>query len=218
VNLESKVVGLIKAMHLGPTLIVATATFLLAQFQFSNLSACEITLAIIAGQCVVGWSNDLIDYPLDRAVNRQSKPLVSGSLNRKSLVVAIPSALAAAILLSYFGPLGFKGMMIHLLGIASATFYNLGMKSTLLSVLPYAISFGLLPWAVFVAAGKSAPTWIYVGFILFACAFHFLNVVKDMDSDRLLNIGGLPQRLGTKGSLVVAGALVLLGCWDILTR
>lgn len=217
-NLESKVVGLIKAMHLGPTLIVATATFLLAQFQFSNLSACEITLAIIAGQCVVGWSNDLIDYPLDRAVNRQSKPLVSGSLNRKSLVVAIPSALAAAILLSYFGPLGFKGMMIHLLGIASATFYNLGMKSTLLSVLPYAISFGLLPWAVFVAAGKSAPTWIYVGFILFACAFHFLNVVKDMDSDRLLNIGGLPQRLGTKGSLVVAGALVLLGCWDILTR
>ncbi|MEI6407689.1 MAG: UbiA family prenyltransferase [Actinomycetes bacterium] len=217
-NLESKVVGLIKAMHLGPTLIVATATFLLAQFQFSNLSACEITLAIIAGQCVVGWSNDLIDYPLDRAVNRQSKPLVSGSLNRKSLVVAIPSALAAAILLSYFGPLGFKGMMIHLLGIASATFYNLGMKSTLLSVLPYAISFGLLPWAVFVAAGKSAPTWIYVGFILFACAFHFLNVVKDMDSDRLLNIGGLPQRLGTKGSLVVAGALVLLGCWDILSR
>ena len=217
-NLESKVVGLIKATHFGPTLIVATATLLLAQSQFPSLSACEITLAIIAGQCVVGWSNDLIDYSLDRSANRQSKPLVAGSLSRESLIIAIPSALAAAILLSYFGPLGFKGTMIHLLGIASATIYNLRLKSTLFSFLPYAVSFGLLPWAVFVAAGKSAPTWIYVGFILFACAFHFLNVVKDMESDRLLNIGGLPQHLGTRGSLVVAGALVLLGCWDILSR
>ena len=108
--------------------------------------------------------------------------------------------------------------MIHLIGIASASLYNLGLKSTLISVVPYAISFGLLPWAIYVAANKRVPPWIYLGFMLFACAFHFLNVVKDMESDRLLNIAGLPQRLGKSGSLVAALLLVGLGCWDILAR
>ncbi len=217
-SLIPKVLALVKATHFGPTLIVASATFILAQTEFSNAASFEITLAIVAGQCVVGWSNDLIDFPLDSSAARKNKPLVAGTISKESLAVAIPTALVLAILLSYFGPLGFKGTMIHLIGIASASLYNLGLKSTLISVVPYAISFGLLPWAIYVAADKRVPAWIYLGFMLFACAFHFLNVVKDMESDRLLNIAGLPQRLGKSGSLLAALLLVGLGCWDILAR
>ena len=217
-SLIPKVLALVKATHFGPTLIVASATFILAQTEFSNAASFEITLAIVAGQCVVGWSNDLLDFPLDSSAARKNKPLVAGTISKESLAVAIPTALVLAILLSYFGPLGFKGTMIHLIGIASASLYNLGLKSTLISVVPYAISFGLLPWAIYVAANKRVPPWIYLGFMLFACAFHFLNVVKDMESDRLLNIAGLPQRLGKSGSLVAALLLVGLGCWDILAR
>jgi 4-hydroxybenzoate polyprenyltransferase len=42
-------------------------------------------------------------------------------------------------------------------------------------------------------------------------AAHFINVIKDMEQDQVSGIQGLPQRLGTKKSIIVAGILIASG-------
>jgi 4-hydroxybenzoate polyprenyltransferase len=46
---------------------------------------------------------------------------------------------------------------------------------------------------------------------LFAVAAHFLNVIKDMKQDQMSGILGLPQRLGSDKSRLVARVLLVLG-------
>ena len=96
-----------------------------------------------------------------------------------------------------------------MLGLASATVYNFWAKSTWFSPLPYAISFGALPWAVYSVAEKNPPGWIFVDFILVSLSFHFLNVIKDLDWDRNQAVLGLPQRIGKSWSTMTAVALVV---------
>jgi hypothetical protein len=81
----SKIRSLLIASHFGPTVIVVTTSFILSVSQFSAASAAKIALAIFAGQLVVGWSNDLIDLPLDKAAGRESKPLVAGRITASFL-------------------------------------------------------------------------------------------------------------------------------------
>ena len=208
--LKQKVVGLAKATHFGPLLLVVTISFCLAISQLSFPKSFEIALAIFAGQCVVGWTNDLIDHPRDHAAGRMKKPLVHEAVTRKELQVGVVIALISAILLSFLGPLGVKGGLLHMLGIGSATAYNFGFKATWFSPLPYAISFGALPWAIYLADAKHPPTWLFLDFILVSLAFHFLNVIKDLEWDRNQLVMGLPQRLGKKWSFILAGVFVTI--------
>ena len=179
------------------------------------MSSFQIALAILAGQCVVGWTNDLIDSKLDQEAKRTKKPLVYGSISEVMLKRAILVALLIALFLSLAGPLGVKGTLIHFLGLLSATFYNFGLKKTIFSALPYVVSFGALPWAIYLSNGNRPPNWIFLGFISFASAFHFLNVLKDFDIDVSQGVMGLPQRLGRNGSIGIAVALVITGVADV---
>ena len=198
----------LRAAHFGPTVIVTTASFLLSLSQYSIIDSLRVTIAIFAGQLVVGWSNDFIDAPLDIAAQRTKKPIVSKEINPEQLKKSILVALLAALLLSLFSPLGITGTLIHFLGILSATFYNFKLKPTILSPLPYIVSFGALPWAIYLPAGNHPPLWLYLDFMLIAVAFHFFNVLKDFQWDIKQGIMGIPQRLGRNVSLIISISLV----------
>ena len=199
----------LRAAHFGPTVIVTTITFLLALSQYSLINSLRVAIAIFAGQLVVGWSNDFIDAPLDIAAHRTKKPIVSKEINPEQLKKSIFGALFAALILSLFSPLGLTGTLIHFLGILSATFYNLKLKSTILSPFPYIVSFGALPWAIYLPAGNQPPLWLFIDFMLIAVAFHFFNVLKDFQWDINQGVLGLPQRLGRNASLVISISLVI---------
>jgi 4-hydroxybenzoate polyprenyltransferase len=199
----------LRTAHFGPTLIVTTITFVLALSQFSPIEALRVAIAIFAGQLVVGWSNDLIDAPLDIAAQRRKKPIVSKEINPEQLKKSILVALFAALLLSLSSPLGLTGTAIHFLGILSATFYNLKLKSTILSPIPYIVSFGALPWAIYLPVGNQPPLWLFIDFMLIAVAFHFFNVLKDFQWDINQGVLGLPQRLGRNVSSIVSISLVI---------
>jgi 4-hydroxybenzoate polyprenyltransferase len=206
-----KVIGLLKASHFGPTVLVVSITYVLSRTQFSVSDSLFIAFAILLGQFVVGWSNDLIDFPMDMEAKRAKKPLVAGTITESMLRASIVIALTSALIVSIISPLGVSGTAIHFLGLLSATAYNVKLKSTLLSVVPYIVSFGALPWAIYVAAGTRPPTWIVLGFILISSAFHFLNVLKDIDTDIAQGIMGLPQVLGRTKSIVMALLLAGIG-------
>jgi len=198
----------LRAAHFGPTVIVTTASFLLSLSQYSIIDSLRVAIAIFAGQLVVGWSNDFIDAPLDIAAHRTKKPIVSKEINPEQLKGSIVFALVAAVLLSLFSPLGLTGTLIHFLGILSATFYNFKLKPTILSPIPYIVSFGALPWAIYLPAGNHPPLWLYLDFMLIAVAFHFFNVLKDFQWDIKQGIMGIPQRLGRNVSLIISISLV----------
>lgn len=208
---RSSLKGFVVATHFGPTVLVVSIAFVLSRTQFSTSISIAIAAAILAGQCVVGWSNDLIDFPRDLRAARTGKPLVAGTISPAALKRAIVLALILAAALSFFGPLGLKGGALHGLGLLSATMYNIKLKSTRLSVLPYIISFGAVPWAIYISAGKHPSLWLVLAFIFFASAFHFLNVVKDLEMDIQQGVLGLPQRLGRTRSIATAVGLIFCG-------
>ena len=199
----------LRAAHFGPTVIVTTASFLLSLSQYSLIDALRVAIAIFAGQLVVGWSNDFIDAPLDIAAHRTKKPIVNKEIDHEQLKKSIFGALVAALLLSLFSPLGINGTLIHVLGILSATIYNFKLKPTVLSPLPFIVSFGALPWAIYLPVGNKPPLWLFIDFMLIAVAFHFFNVLKDFQWDINQGVLGLPQRLGRNSSLIVSISLVI---------
>ena len=190
---------------------MVSVSFILSLTQNSILGSFEVALAIFSGQCVIGWSNDLIDYQLDLESKRLKKPLVIDIVTPKDLKLAICFALPIAIFLSFVGPLGLKGTAIHAAGLLSATCYNFKLKRTRYSVLPYIFSFGAMPWAIFLGVGKRPVIWLTLGFVAFSSAFHFLNVIKDLNWDISQGVLGLPQLSGKRGSIFIATILISAG-------
>ena len=203
--------GLIRASHFGPTLIVTGIAWGFALHYWWEGPAYVIAFGVFTGQLVVGWSNDLVDYEDDLRHYRLKKPLVSGLLQRKTLQRWLYFMVPFSFLANIFGPLGIKGGFVYMLGVACGVAYNFYFKFTALSPLPYAIAFAALPSSVALSRDLFPPIWMWLGGALFGMSAHFINVLKDMREDRVSGIHGLPQRLGTLGSIFAAMALILLG-------
>lgn len=122
-------------------------------------------------------------------------------------MVCVPLSLANGILAG----------TAHLIGVAAAWAYNLGVKATPFSWLPYALAFGLLP--AFVTLGLPGhpwpPGWLTAAGALLGVGAHFTNVLPDIDTDLAAGIRGLPQRLGRHRSRSAA-ALSLLAASVVL--
>ncbi len=199
-----KVRALIKASHFGPTLIVTGISFALATTLWWEGPAYVIAFTVFLGQLLIGWSNDLYDYADDLSHNRTKKPLVAGSLTPTELHHAIFLLLPLALAANLVGPLGIKGGLVYLLGVGCGIAYNFYFKYSWLSPLPYAIACAALPASVFFAINRTPPLWVLLTGSCLGIAFHFLNVIKDMNQDRKSKIGGLPQRLGKVLSIAIA--------------
>jgi len=113
------------------------------------------------------------------------------------------------------GPLGFKGGLVYMFGISMGVAYNFYFKFNRFSWLPYALAFAALPSCIAISKDINPPMWMWLGGALLGSAAHFINVIKDMDQDRASGIGGLPQRLGKRKSIVAAAAQIALGVLTI---
>ncbi len=208
---QSKLSGLRKASHFGPTLIVTAISFGFANYYWWEGPAFVIAFGVFTGQLVVGWSNDLYDYADDLTHQRMNKPLVSGLITEEFLAKAIKVMLPFSFVANLLGPLGLKGGLVYMLGIACGIAYNFYFKFNWLSPLPYAIAFAALPSSVAISKGITPPLWMWLGGALLGMAAHFVNVLKDMRADQKSGIRGLPQILGSKKSIAAALLLAISG-------
>ncbi len=206
-----KLRGLLKASHFGPTLLVIAISFGFATYYWWEGPAFVIAFGVFTGQLVVGWSNDLYDYQDDLRHDRQNKPLVAQSISQKTLQRWLRFMVPFSFIANLFGPLGIRGGLVYMLGIACGVAYNFYFKFSPLSPLPYAIAFAALPSSIAISKEITPPTWMWLGGALFGMAAHFINVIKDMKEDQVSQIRGLPQILGTKKSILVASVLIALG-------
>lgn len=173
-----------------------------------------LAAAVLAGQLSVGWSNDWVDAARDTTGGRTDKPVPAGLVPRWVVGLAAVLALTSCVPLSL--ALGVLPGGLHLVAVGSAWSYNLMLKRTTLSPVPYALSFGLLVAAAGTAAGRWPEAPVIVAAALLGVAAHFANTVADTEVDARTGVRGLPQRvgpvrsLGVTATLVAAAALVLL--------
>ncbi|MFC4784330.1 UbiA family prenyltransferase [Nocardioides sp. MAHUQ-72] len=204
--------ALLRAAHLGPALAVVVLSALLgAAAGLGPARVALVSLAVLAGQLSVGWSNDLVDEARDRAVARADKPLAAGEVDRRVVRLACGAAVVATVVLSL--ACGLAAGLVHLLCVASAWAYNLGLKSTPWSWAPYAFSFGGL--VVFVPLAGDPPDlppwWVPVAGALLGVGAHLLNVLPDLSDDEATGVRGLPHRIGARRLPAVAVAVLSLG-------
>jgi len=201
--------GLLKASHFGPTMAVTVISLLLATNLWWEGPAIVIAFGVFLGQLLVGWSNDLNDYPDDLKHNRTSKPLVSGEITQSKLLKAIKVVTPMVIVFNLFGPLGIKGGLLYLFGVGMGVAYNFYFKSTLLSPLPYALAFAALVSSIVLATNRTPPLWLIASGSLLGVAAHFANVLKDLDQDLKSGITGLPQKIGKRYSRLIVSSLLI---------
>jgi 4-hydroxybenzoate polyprenyltransferase len=206
-----RVKGLLKASHFGPTLLVTAISFGFATYYWWEGPAYVIAFGVFTGQLVVGWSNDLYDFEDDLKHNRQNKPLVSGVITKEFLQRCLRLMVPFSFIANLGGPLGIQGGLVYMLGVAFGVTYNFYFKFSFLSPLPFAIAFAALPSCIAISKDITPPTWMWAGGALFGMAAHFINVIKDMKQDQISEIKGLPQRLGTRNSIIAAALLIALG-------
>jgi 4-hydroxybenzoate polyprenyltransferase len=139
------------ATHPGPAVAVTVVAGLLALAAGVPAGrAALVTVAVLAGQASIGWSNDWLDADRDRAVARADKPVVQGAVAPALLRTLAVGSAAAAVVLSLL--LGLVPGLLLLVLVASGWAYNAGLKRTAVSVLPYVTGFGALPAGVVAAA------------------------------------------------------------------
>jgi 4-hydroxybenzoate polyprenyltransferase len=220
------VLSLLLACHPLPT--VAMTIALTAAAALSGRSGVECALVaatVLTGQLTVGWINDVVDRDRDAQVARQDKPVAMGWIDPGTVTFATSCVVLLVIPLSVAN--GTEAGIAHLGAVFSAWLYNFWFKRTVLSWLPYAVSFGLLP--AFLSYGglgggyHGGPPTVAMTVLaaLLGIGIHFLNVLPDLVEDNETGVRHLPLRIAlrigapkllwistTYTALVAAGMLV----------
>jgi 4-hydroxybenzoate polyprenyltransferase len=201
----SGLLGLLQATHPVPAISVTLIVGALMLARDAEPAALALGVTSMgAGQASVGWSNDYLDRAADAIAGRREKPIVAGAVSPGVVIGAAALAFGCSVALAV--PLGGPATAAIAVAVLSAWLYNLGLKRTLFSWLPYALSFGLVPVFVWLAtpANGPPPVWIVAGASLLGVAGHLMNILPDLESDVRFGQRGLPHRLGLRRSLALA--------------
>ncbi|MFJ4002464.1 UbiA family prenyltransferase [Streptomyces sp. NPDC090023] len=207
------------ACHPGPLVVVTALTAAMAVNAGQEPGRCLLTTgAVLAGQLSIGWCNDAFDARRDLAVGRRGKPVADGAIEVRQVWTAAYGALALCVPLSFV--CGRSAGAVHLTAVAAAWAYDLRLKATRWSWVPYAVSFAALPAFVTLGLpGRPWPAWwVVAAGALLGIGAHLGNVLPDIRDDLATGVRGWPQRLGPERvrlllpvPLVTASALLALG-------
>jgi 4-hydroxybenzoate polyprenyltransferase len=145
-----------------------------------------------------------VDAPADAAAGR-GKPIQTGAISRRAVAVL---AVAAGIASLGFGlALGPATFALAVAGLACAWGYDLWLKGTAASALPFALAVPLVPLFGYGAAGRFPPVlwWAWPTGALLAVAANLADSLPDVERDRATGVQGLAVRLGVRRAALVAG-------------
>jgi 4-hydroxybenzoate polyprenyltransferase len=195
--------SLVMAAH--PLMAVTMAAVLAGAAALTGRSTLEVglvALTVLVGQLTVGWLDDVVDRDRDRQTGRTDRPVALGWVDPGTVTFAIAVAVLALVPLSIAN--GTYAGLAHLGAVASWWLYELWLKKTVLSWLPWAVAFGLLP--AFLSYGGlgggmhgGPPTWeMTVLAALLGIGVHFLRVLPHLVQDHETGVRHLPLRIALK--------------------
>lgn len=187
-------------LHPVPVLAVllATAAFAVTLGAPLTLGTFLRLVGAMAGiQLAIGASNDYVDVPLDRH-SKPWKPLVSGTLRPEAALWLTAAGLVGALAL--VAPLGPATTALATLGAGAGMLYNLCLKRTAWSWLPYFVALPLLPIWVWTAlrGWEARLLWLYPLGGSMVVALYLADTLPDIQADARYGIRGFAHRLGER--------------------
>ena len=196
-----------RIIHPFPTLLNVAATaglaFVAARGAPDASVLVRMLLLMFCAQSAIGIVNDVCDRELD-AATKPWKPVAAGIV-RPDAAIAMAVALIAGVV-AIGATLGAASLGLALLGLACGLAYDVWLKRTVFSAVPYMIAIPTLPLWVWVTLGewRDALWWLLPIGPLLGLALHLQNTLPDLDADRAHGVEGLAHRLGAVRSIVVA--------------
>jgi 4-hydroxybenzoate polyprenyltransferase len=201
--------GLVRLVHPFPSALDAVAAAAVALVAGAAMAvALRLALGMLLLQFAIGAANDVVDLPRDLR-SRRSKPIPLGRVTTREAVAVV--AFAACVGLAAAASVGLGAVAVGIAGLAVGLLYDVWLKGTAFSWLPFAAGVALLPIYAWVGAtGTLASTfWAIIPLALIAgAALAAANSVADLASDREAGVSSVAMWLGRRGSLV-AGCVAL---------
>lgn len=199
----------LRVVHPFPSLLVAALTVALVPVADRHARSSTIAVlgvSMLCYQFTIGLANDLVDAAAD-AQAKPWKAIPSGAVARRlALFVAFGLTVCGLALSATLGPVVWS---IGVAGLACGLTYDLWLKRTTWSWLPYAVAFPLLPTWVFVATNSWSDRlwWIFPLGAVLGFALHLANQAPDIENDRSIGAGGFAEKLGQERAAHLARAL-----------
>ena len=179
----------------------------------SPMVATGLALAMVALQAGIGATNDLVDAPRDSG-HKPGKPIPAGLVSRTAAqrvaVVAFGVGIGLASLSG--GP---TAAALALVGVAIGLAYDLRLKGTAWSWLPFAVGIPVLPVFAWLGATGHLPIAFLVlipAAVAAGAALAIANALVDVERDRSAGSGSIAIALGpTNAWLIHIGLLVAIG-------
>src|SRR5206468_3675734 len=171
-----------------------------------------IAAIMLLVQFSISSLNEWADQDLD-GLSGRPRPIPLGLLSPGTAVVVAVLFAVAALALSPLSGFGFLAFLLVLLGIACGWAYDLKLKRTALSFLPFAVAFPLVPLWVAMIAGRPLEALgpVLLGGIPLSVSIHLADAIPDRAPDRAAGVNTLAVTLGRPGAEVAAVVLLLLG-------
>ena len=199
----------LRIIHPFPTVLNVAATGGLALVATHGAPHAPTLLRMLAlmfcAQSAIGVTNDYFDRDLD-AHTKPWKPVAAG-------LVSVPAARLLAlgliiITVALAATLGRAGFALAVVGLGSGLVYDVWLKRTALSAIPYMVAIPTLPIWVWLTLDRGEPVlwWLLPVGALLGLALHLANTLPDIESDRSYGVVGLAHRLGPQRSMFVGWA------------
>lgn len=208
------VVGFWMLGHVEPIILILTVVALFAVRATWPHPPWTLIVLLLAGQAAMQFSigilNDYCDRRLD-ALGGKNKPIVLGLIRPHEALLA--GLLMIVIMFLILLPLNIFALLAALGYLALGQIYNLGLKSTPVSGILFALAMPLLPLYAFAGVGRipSMVIWfIPIGAIL-GVALNLANSLPDIEEDATGNAQTLAVTLGVKGSFIACPLLIAIG-------
>jgi len=200
---------LFRLVHPFPSTLDAVAAATIALIAGAETSvAVRLALGMLGLQFAIGAANDLADAPRDR-VSRPDKPIPAGLVNPRQAVTVLLVASSAGLCVA--ASVGVAALAVGAVGLADGLIYDLRLKGTALSWVPFALGVGLLPMYAWIGAAGALPPafWGIVPLAFVAGATLALaNSLADLERDLLAGASSVATALG-RGRALVGSAVAL---------
>ncbi len=198
--------ALLRLVHPFPSLLVSAVTValaFLADRHGSRLVWAQLGAGMLLFQFSIGVTNDVVDAA-DDAVSKPWKALPLGAIRRERAVLVAAACAAGGMIVTFTLPL--DAWLIGVAGLACGLLYDLALKRTRLSWLPYAVAIPLVPAWVYTAIGawRGLLWWTFPLGGLLGLSLHLANQLPDLERDGNRGITSTVQRAGARRSYTVA--------------
>lgn len=190
--------------HPWAVLIVMLATALLGLLATGGrpdpLRYALLLATMLGGQIAIGALNEYCDRDLDAAGN-VAKPIPAGLVSPRAALGITAGGLI--VMLAAGALLGALPLLLAVIGTGMGLIYDLWLKPTPWSGLPYLIALPLLPIWVWVSLDRMDPRLLLLYPIgaLMVIAIHLAQSLPDTESDDAAGAQGLAARLGHRHAL-----------------